>query len=602
MPIDRQSFLSDQRKQRRRKLDKLSSVKIQQNAEETVGNQTHSSIVTSIDIIPDEIPDVNANYTHSEQPGCSIRSRYIENDGKQNSYNTVKLFHVAQIADRYNVSDRVAAALATAALVDFGLITADDKNNVIDRSKIRRAREKARKIQVSALSFEGICGLYFDGKKNKETLVSSGKAVKEEHISFIEEPKSNFIGHKKVDSGASADIVKSIEELLEEKSIQISRINAIGCDGTNTNTGVVSGIIRRLELKWKKPLQWDVCMLHMNELPVKWLIEGLDGPTTGPNSYSGPIGARLKNCEEQPIVEEFQTIPFVCDLNDIENIAHTLSTDQKTLIDLCTAVATGEVYRELQHRPIGKLSHARWTTTASRVLRVYMSDECPSEELKCIVKYILYVYVPSLFEIKHKPSIVFGPIHLAKMLKSTRLLPLNARVIVQQTIQRNAYFAHPEHIVLAMLNDDNMNIRRSAWLKILRAREAAVEGDRFRVFAIPELNFNCTNYLRLVKQNFGNIDPPVLRDIPVNETDIDLLSSERILQHEFGVFLKDMPSHTQAVERCVQMVTDASKKVSGEERRDGFIANKIASRNMMPTFDSKKQFEYSEYVPNHLSV
>ena len=41
---------------------------------------------------------------------------------------------------RYRVSDRAAAALYNAALTTVGLITDDDKNLVVDKSKIRRSR------------------------------------------------------------------------------------------------------------------------------------------------------------------------------------------------------------------------------------------------------------------------------------------------------------------------------------------------------------------------------------------------------------------------------------------------------------------------------
>lgn len=130
---------------------------------------------------------------------------------------------------------------------------------------------------------------------------------------------------------------------------------------------------------------------------------------------------RLKDCEEQPIAEEFETIPFPYDMSYVDKISDSLCTDQKTLFDLCAAVSTGYVSPELAKRKLGKLSHTRWTTAASRVLRIYLSEVNPSETLRTVVRHILFVYVPSLFDIKHKSSMVFGSIHLANLLKSTRL-------------------------------------------------------------------------------------------------------------------------------------------------------------------------------------
>jgi len=54
--------------------------------------------------------------------------------------------------------------------------------------------------------------------------------------------------------------------------------------------------------------------------------------------------------------------------------------------------------------------------------------------------------------------------------------------------------------------------------------------------------------------------------------------------------LAEIPCHTQAVERTVKLVTQASSKVYGHERRDGFIRATLASRATMPTFDTKSEF------------
>lgn len=43
--------------------------------------------------------------------------------------------------------------------------------------------------------------------------------IKEEHISFFQQPGSFFIGHKSVENSAADTIVAVIETLLEEKSI-----------------------------------------------------------------------------------------------------------------------------------------------------------------------------------------------------------------------------------------------------------------------------------------------------------------------------------------------------------------------------------------------
>ena len=63
-----------------------------------------------------------------------------------------------------------------------------------------------------------------------------------------------------------------------------------------------------------------------------------------------------------------------------------------------------------------------------------------------------------------------------------------------------------------------------------------------------------------------------------------------------------MLAHTQPVERCLKLVTEASKKVCLEEGRDGLIANTLASRNQMPNFNSKKDYVIDENLLEHLKV
>jgi len=55
----------------------------------------------------------------------------------------------------------------------------------------------------------------------------------------------------------------------------------------------------------------------------------------------------------------------------------------------------------------------------------------------------------------------------------------------------------------------------------------------------------------------------------------------------------NFPCHTQAVERSVKLVTEASIAVCGQTRRDGFIRSRIESHRIMPQFHSKKDFKLS---------
>jgi hypothetical protein len=67
----------------------------------------------------------------------------IQSEGKRR--NTNKLTTIARACDRHCISDRAAAAIASAVLQDFVCISKADTCNVIGRNKIRRSRQMKRR-------------------------------------------------------------------------------------------------------------------------------------------------------------------------------------------------------------------------------------------------------------------------------------------------------------------------------------------------------------------------------------------------------------------------------------------------------------------------
>jgi hypothetical protein len=183
---------------------------------------------------------------------------------------------------------------------------------------------------------------------------------------------------------------------LQKKNISTDQLVAIGCDGTIVNTGVNHGAIRLLEEQLGRPLQWLVCLLHANELPLRHLLQKLDGRTSGPKAFTGPIGKRLTNCEDLPVVP-FASITFE---NCPDITSADLSSDQQYLYAMCQAVSSGSCHADLALQKPGPLVHSRWLTTANRLLRLYVSTENPSENLVALASYVVKVYAPVWFTIK----------------------------------------------------------------------------------------------------------------------------------------------------------------------------------------------------------
>lgn len=278
------------------------------------------------------------------------------------------------------------------------------------------------------------------------------KIAVEEHISLVKEPNLEYIGHIALSSGGATVVSKKIMDFLHEETADCDNIVAIGCDGTAVNTGAKGGVIRFIEKTLQRPLRRFICQLHANELPLRHLFEKLDGPTTGPRSFIGPIGKDLKDCEMLPLVT-YETIS--CTSPDISN-TRDLSTNQLYFFDICKAIDLGHCSqskkqksaKSLSKKNPGKIVHSRWHTMANRLLRLNVSTTSPTEILVHLVTFILKVYSPVWFFIKTKPTCNYGAKHLHQTIVLSRYLPEHLRKIqsfiemVSLAIQRMFYWLY----------------------------------------------------------------------------------------------------------------------------------------------------------------
>ena len=70
-------------------------------------------------------------------------------------------------------------------------------------------------------------------------------------------------------------------------------------------TGKHHGSIATLEELLSRPLQWAICLLHTNELPLRHVFKHLDGVSASPDSFSGPIGKELNG-----LVSDWKVVNF----------------------------------------------------------------------------------------------------------------------------------------------------------------------------------------------------------------------------------------------------------------------------------------------------
>ena len=129
-----------------------------------------------------------------------------------------------------------------------------------------------------------------------------------------------------------------------------------------------------------------ICGIHTNELSLRHIFKDIDGITSGPSSFSVPIGKEIKEDLTRLFLVQFDAIAGKVQVMP-KNIVQELSTDQKYLYEIALAVQCGPEHCPdifLTEEP-GTLSNAKWNTLANRIFRLYISKQIPSPNLKRIV-------------------------------------------------------------------------------------------------------------------------------------------------------------------------------------------------------------------------
>ncbi|GBM43932.1 hypothetical protein AVEN_125122-1 [Araneus ventricosus] len=302
--------------------------------------------------------------------------------------------------------------------------------------------------------------------------------------------------------------------------MSLQNLSVIGYDGTNVNTG----------WKGEAPHSGNG-RLHKGTLFIFWTY-----------------WIASKRCEKNPVVK-FDQIDCTLqplDLKDIEK----LSTDQQYLYRICLAIKDGSCSSSVTDNSPGKLSHARWLTTANRLLRLYIGTPSPSQNLIILLKYVMLVYAPMWFEIKMKSICQYGAQHFWKMISLAKQIPDKVKQIIYKVFSNKAYFAYPEHLLLSMLHDSRKHIRELAVRRILGARDKKTKNSGgLRFFKLPKRNFEAADYIDLI--DWPNC---VVTEAPLTMHIKDKDLKEMCKEEQFPVLcFEEYPYHTQSVERCVKL-------------------------------------------------
>lgn len=506
---------------------------------------------------------------------------------------------------RGGVSQRTLANILSSYAVDMGLATREDPSLLVDQAKVARemAREMARvtKNAEAWMRTSGIDAIQFDGKEEKakaRVKLEDGteviRHIKEDHITLTD-CQGVFLMHftKAPVEGVRAGkvIALRIAAFLESYGIN-STIRMIGADSTNTNVGHMNGAIALLEKQLGKRLLWSICLLHTNELPLRHLIEKLDGPTGSGNTLTGPAGRLLPITQSLPYNSKFTPLSCGDPLVSLPPmVLADLSWDQQYGYKMILALEFGTVPRSLQVMVIGPVNHSRWLTTANRFLDLWTRDHGlvgnDLENLKQICLFILGVYYKQWFSIKRKHKLVDGPRH---MLRQVQLVKEHCspevRKVVDPYVSRSSYFAHPELILTTLLASEDEKERQFGVTKILQIiRKGSETGDsKPRQFKAPPVNFEARNLPQLIDWEKVKLSEPLVTATMSSQEVVACLDSPLLVPATWQC-------HSQSMERAIRKVSEASLMVVGEEKREGWIRCAEESRKVLKKPDSKVDYK-----------
>jgi hypothetical protein len=588
--------------------------------------------------VPDPVLQRELRTTRNTQPNIEMDTSDDDSDPPDSDYKPkdwrhrqqfkkkkIELASIAQQADRHQQNNTEVARMTTAYSSSMKPENCEKPSVDTLRKRIKRKRLQTRRKQLKETKILNMRCLGFDGRRDLtkveiELNTSHGKKVREdikriEHITVVGYPDTVRLGQFET-SGTGKDIAAGLLRLCEERNIKLLDCQIVVCDGCATNTGCNKGAIQFLEKFLGRQLLWNSCRIHATEKPLQHLIKHLDGPTDGPNSWSGPVG--------KEIVGDLETRPIV-NFKKIENpnfpscpaeVIEDLNTDQKYAYKVCQCVMTGVVSTGFEQQKPGKMCHARWLTTAARITRLYISDISPTDELTRLTSYIINVYMPTWLNIHWHHNIKYASQHL---LDEIKLIQKHCgeedKKIALRIVNINGFHGHPEIVLTCILASSDEHTRQDAVSKVFAIREkrrgekeeekkkvgsgkkvsdkkiaskkkvgsgkkvsdkkiASKKKEEIRKLRVPALNFQATKISQLCPWEGASVTEPCITTGLTNE--------ELLKFTETALELPNIPCHSQAVEREVKLTTQSSAAVSGIDNQQGFAFNVVSARKAIP--------------------
>ena len=139
-------------------------------------------------------------------------------------------------------------------------------------------------------------------------------------------------------------------------------------------------------------------------------------------------------------------------------------------------------------------------------------------------------------------------------------------------------------------------MRKLGLRRILRASSEFRNGN-VRAFIIPKINFEASNYYEMVNWSELYSEPPLTKHIPIGDQNENIKNASYPKTASISLEwtnLVNIPCHSQAVERHVKLVSEASLQVICVVRRDEFFRSTLESRRRIVLSETKANYYRSE--------
>ena len=486
-------FLLDQRSERIMGIGPVDSAVSAENQRLAMNRRTspHSTISRcdsdTVAVPPDESPsDPDNGSSGNSDPD------FLGQDEPTASINLSS--ELCKITDRRSVSVRsvseimneTASALQSSSQVSY---------STVYRKKIK-LREQSLEDSMAVLRNNKI-QLAFDGKQLFRRERLAGLAISQAG-SYFSALKTFRIREKCSAEACANFLIKSVPEPVNLLSLM--------ADTCSLNTGEKNRIFRQIEAHYKRNIGEDIlaleCQFHVNELLLKNVMRYYDGPTTSPTALQkSSVHGFIKNISSSQLKKNNLMSFNICDIkptlqaqnilsNVVDSIPESKVTgtklvrdDQASLLALSCATfrnLEGTTYEKYLYYSQEQLSLARWITTASGYLRLFLFsigdlDADQQNVLRNIVQFIISVYAPNFFNVFLNPSAVSGPdnmIQLRNLMHSAKDVSLAAKQcfikhakkwLNTKTVPLCLFDKHPPNINLLRLASNEPDMEQLLW-------------------------------------------------------------------------------------------------------------------------------------------